>query len=403
MEVSENIVLYCDEQGINDQNICVPIRDNRKPKQLHLPYLFEFFHEHGLLIPSHLWNEIGGLRPEYAGAEFEDLLLRLHKANASFQHVPVTLYLSREKATCSRKLKSVDVLSKALQDHSESTGLQWQCSEGFRSKDIKIVPEIVNFHSIQVIIPFKEQKELTLKCLKTILGQTYSHFKITAVDNDSSDKTIAEEIRRCGGEVITIKEPFNYSRLNNLAVSQTKTASDCDLILFLNNDIELEPDAFLEMVRWIDQPKIGMVGCRLHYPDGRLQHGGVDLNIENARRMNWRHIDKLKILDTMDLSKKLMVTDAVTTACALVKRQNFLDVGGFDEIWYPIAYSDTNLAVKLGRRGLLSFYTPYAKGIHHESVSRKSGIEDYENMWWLHNMLEERDGLCRTINRQRKI
>jgi len=141
------------------------------------------------------------------------------------------------------------------------------------------------------------------------------------------------------------------------------------------------------MTRWIDQPHIGMVGCRLNFPDGRLQHGGVTLDHKGDEGMHWNHVERLLDFDKMNITKKLGVFPAVTAACALIKKKDFLGVSGFDETWYPIGYSDTNLAVKLGNIGLKCFYTPYAVGVHHESVSRKDSFEDYENSWWLHNLL----------------
>ena len=103
--------------------------------------------------------------------------------------------------------------------------------------------------------------------------------------------------------------------------------------------------------------------------------------------MCWVHHEKFSTFEEMQRTKSLGVVDAVTAACALVKRQVFLEIGGFDEVWYPIAYSDTNLAIKLHLKGLKCFYTPYAHGVHHESVTRKEGIEDFENSCWLHRHL----------------
>ncbi len=220
-----------------------------------------------------------------------------------------------------------------------------------------------------------------------MLEQRNTCFKITAIDNESEDSSIADEIRALNGEVISVKEPFNYSRLNNLAVEMTQTSQECDILLFLNNDVELQPDALEEMLRWVNQPQIGLVGCRLHYPDGRLQHGGVKLILQGGEKMHWEHIEKLRTLEELNISNMLGVVDAVTGACAMMKRATFIEVGGFDEIWYPIGYSDTNLAIKIAAKGLKCFYTPYAMGVHHESISRKESIEDYESSWWLHHLL----------------
>jgi GT2 family glycosyltransferase len=148
----------------------------------------------------------------------------------------------------------------------------------------------------------------------------------------------------------------------------------------------LESDALAEMLRWVDQPGIGMVGCRLNYPNGRLQHGGVRLVSRDTRGLQWEHIEKHRTFDELNETKSLHICDAVTAACAMMKRKLFLDVEGFDEIWYPIGYSDTNMATKIKARGLKCFYTPYAVGVHHESVSRKSSIEDFESSVWLHRL-----------------
>ena len=72
-----------------------------------------------------------------------------------------------------------------------------------------------------------------------------------------------------GVEVIHVDEPFNYSRLNNIAVIKLNGAMHA-ITFYLNNDVDLDRNALLEMCRWIEQPGIGMVGCRLNYPNGLL-------------------------------------------------------------------------------------------------------------------------------------
>jgi len=387
-------VLYSNENKINGHGYFVPMSEKRKPPLL-FPYYFESFDQRGLLIPKHLWDQIGGLRYPYKGAEFDDLLLRLELAGAAFQHVPIALYSYRSEnlPRCLKKLLN------ALQDYTHEKKLDWEWNLGYGRHDVRAIPH-PSPHHVQVVIPYKDQKELTLKCIHSILKQKDVALHITAVDNRSDDLTIGEEIAALGCEVIRINEPFNFSRLNNLAVTQSKASAPCELILFLNNDVELNCEALHEMVRWIDQPRIGMVGCRLHYPNGLLQHGGVRLQESLHHEMRWEHIEKMRPFEQMDITKKLGVMDAVTAACALIKKNLFLEIGGFDETWYPIGYSDTNLAIKLKRLGLVSFYTPYAFGIHHESVSRKDVIEDYENSWWLHNLLQEHQTTnCRIGNR----
>jgi GT2 family glycosyltransferase len=382
----ERRVLYCNLNALSDKGYFIPNSEYRQPSSLCFPFFFKCFVEKGLLIPTALWKKAGGLHAHCKGAEYENLLLQLDLADAAFQHIPLNLYSFRFTAK-RNEVKSQKAFLEVLEKYSQARQLDWKWSPGYQEHSVRAIPSLSFDHSIQVIIPYKDQKSLTMKCIHHVLKQKDVHFKITAVDNRSTDASIAREIKALGGEVIAVDEPFNYSRLNNLAVKATQTAADCDVLLFLNNDVELEPNALSEMLRWIDQPQIGIVGCRLHYPDGRLQHGGIRINFYGKEEMRWEHIEKLRRFEDMNLTKTLGFFNAVTAACAMIKRQIFLEVGGFDEIWYPIGYSDTNLAAKIAAKGLKSFYTPYAIGIHYESVSRKSSIEDYENSWWLHHLL----------------
>lgn len=382
----EATVLYCNEYQINESDHPIPLTHLSKPERPHFPYLFADDIGNGLLIPKALWEHVNGLRGDFGTY---DLSLRLDLAGAHFYNIPLFLYACRPTPNHPIAAQAAEKAGiQALQEYVQFKQLNWNITPGYLSGTFRALPKITEA-SIHVIVPFKDQKELTLCAIKSALKQKNVRLKITAIDNGSSDHTISQELRTLGVEVLTINEPFNYSRLNNLAVAQTEIGQKCENLLFLNNDVDLEEDAIAEMSRWIDQPQIGMVGCRLHYPDGSLQHGGVDLYPRGPiTRMTWEHVERFSTFDkTMNVTKKLRITKAVTAACAMVKRQTFLEIGGFDEVWYPIAYSDTNLAVKLALRGLRCLYTPYAIGIHHESVSRScDNIEDYENSAWLHQL-----------------
>ncbi len=386
------VVLFCNHNRLNAKDYFIPFSESHQPDALHFPFFFQQISEKGLLIPTSLWRKEGGLDLTFQGAECLHLLLQLDRAGATFQHVPFCLYSLR--ALTSQEEESPENCLKALQNYTDAKQLGWRWYLGYQPHTMRAVPPLCQGHCIQVIIPYKDQKELTLRCVHRLLQQKEVDLILTAVDNRSEDPSIAEDLRVLGAEVIEVNEPFNYSRLNNLAVKQTRIAAHCDCLLFLNNDVELEPRALSEMLRWIDQPPVGLVGCRLHYPDGRLQHGGVQRSVQMDEQreqvMRWEHREKFYPFEQMEKTKQLGFVDAVTAACALIKREVFLKIGGFDEVWYPIGYSDTHLAVKLQAMGLKCFYTPYAVGTHHESVSRKTSSEDYENSAWLHHLIAER-------------
>lgn len=353
--------------------------------ELYYPYLFSTFVPGCLLVPTSLWKLVNGIRETYENAHFYDLLLRLDLVNAKIHKIPLRLYARREQKIES---ESQETAIKALADYADKKKLNWNISKGYTHDSLRAIPQTDAIHSIHAIVPYKDHKELTLAAVASLKRQKGVDIKITAVDNRSSDLTIGEELEKCGVEVLRIDEPFNFSRLNNLAVQRTKIGRLCNLLFFMNNDVELHEEALFEMCRWIDQPKIGLVGCRLHYPDGTLQCGGVDMSQTVPRFcLGWDLTESKRSFEQLTLQRTLRVVDAVSGAASLIKKSIYVEIGGFDEIWYPNSYSDTNLSIKLKLFGLLSFYTPFAWGTHHESKSRftNKAIEDYEASIWLND------------------
>lgn len=375
----EKTVLTCNEFLINRQDRYIAGSEIVKPDHYSFPYVFvDDFYSH-FLIPSKLWKTIKGLRQEFKSHQYYDLILRLDTIGAKVHTVPFFLYAHPKQTHPSKSTLGIE----ALAEYVQAKNLSWKIVEGLYPNSYRAIPELKAVPNVQVIIPFKDQKELTLKTVHSVLGQKGVQTYITALDNNSNDASISESLQSLGVEVIKVSEPFNFSRLNNLAVKNTATAKHCEYLLFLNNDVELNADALLEMSRWAAQPQVGIVGCRLHYPNGLVQHGGIDLTA-----MGWENTATGKPLQSSRSAQTLRVSHAVTAACALMKRKTFDEIQGFDEIWYPIAYSDTHLAVKVQAKGLLCLYTPFATGIHYESQSRNlQHIEDFESSLWLHDKI----------------
>lgn len=385
--------LFAKEIPIHETGLVIATKETVIDREQLFPYQFQNTMGRCCLIQRLDFIEAGGLKFNPKEEGFWELGWRLYHLGVQFHYLPFPL--SMRNFIKKEHHKNTRQLFESLNNHCNQLNLDWTWQAGETLGSYRAIPSLDTIPSIQVIIPFKDQKKLTLKAVEKALAQEGVSVFVTAVDNNSQDLSIGQAIEAMGGEVLKVKEPFNYSRLNNLAVEKTTTAKHCDLILFLNNDVDLEPDALLEMCRWIHQPGIGLVGCQLFYPDGTLQHGGVDLILNRPfNQMMWSHSERAKKTSKRTFTRSIRICHAVTAACALMKKQIFKEIGGFDETWYPIAYSDTNLAVKLQAQGLRCLYTPYAKGIHHESVSREhENIEDVEHSSWLQDHYLDSHGL----------
>jgi len=220
---------------------------------------------------------------------------------------------------------------------------------------------------VSILIPFRDGAKLLDSCLKSIRAKTdYRHYEIILIDNGSSEKAtlkiLAHEKEKPGVQVLRVDEAFNYARLNNLAA---KTARG-EFLLFLNNDIEaLEPHWLAAMIEQAQRPGTGAVGARLLYPDGRVQHAGVAMGVDDIAG----HVFRLLSGDAPEVSS-VRECSAVTAACMLTLRKLFEELGGFNEIDLPVAYNDVDYCLRLREKEFHVIYTPHATLVHHESVSR---------------------------------
>lgn len=228
--------------------------------------------------------------------------------------------------------------------------------------------------SVALVIPTRDRLDLLRRCVDSVLGRsTWPRLEIVIVDNQSREPETLAWFDAITADprvrVLPFDEPFNYSRINNVAVAQV----DADIIGLLNNDIEvITPDWIEAMVRHAARPDVGAVGAMLYYPDDTIQHAGVIVGLGGVAghayphrpRGSRGHCGRLQL--PQDLS-------AVTAACLLVRRAAYREVGGFDE-GLAVAFNDVDFCLRLREAGYRNVWTPHAELYHHESASR--GSED---------------------------
>ena len=127
---------------------------------------------------------------------------------------------------------------------------------------------------VSIIIPTRDQASALKKCVHSIFEKTdYPAYELIVLDNQSYESEALEFLgelkKRVGVRVERIDDAFNYSRLNNRGVESSRGS----FVALLNNDVEvLHADWLGEMVSRAMQPKVAMVGARLWYPNGTIQH-----------------------------------------------------------------------------------------------------------------------------------
>lgn len=231
--------------------------------------------------------------------------------------------------------------------------------------------------SVELIIPTRDGLAVLEPCINSILARTdYRHYTITIVNNGSEKpETLAyfETLKSLPNvRVLDYPGEFNYSAINNFAVAQ----SSADYIALVNNDIEvIKGDWLRAMLVWAMQPEVGVVGAKLLFSNGLVQHAGVTIGMGNAAG----HIHRLEPRDSTGYQYRCAATQnmmAVTAACLVTPRAIWKQIGGLDEAQFKVAYNDIDYCLKVEASGLQVIWTPEAELYHHESVSRGDDLSE---------------------------
>ena len=141
------------------------------------------------------------------------------------------------------------------------------------------------------------------------------------------------------------------------------------MICLMNNDIEVMDAGWLrQMVSSLLQPGVGIVGCRLYYPDGTLQHAGVVVGLGGTAG----HIFRGQKRDDAHYMHRPMLRQeysAVTAACLVTRKEVYEQLGGLDTD-FAVAFNDIDYCLRARKHGWKVVYDPHAEMVHHESASR---------------------------------
>jgi ADP-heptose:LPS heptosyltransferase/GT2 family glycosyltransferase len=292
-----------------------------------------------------------------------DFVLRATEAAAGVGHVPKVLCQRGPSAADSDALER-QALARALTRRKISGSIKRGCRRGF----YRIKPNKSKYGRVSIIIPTRASRGLIRVCLETLKAKTaYRDYEIICIENIPPEEAQWKDwLRDNADQVLTTDEPFNWSRYNNLCAQRASG----EYLLFLNDDIEILHKDWLDtLLHTAARPEVGIVGPQLLYPDGTVQHAGLALtNVMGRARHIFRHgRDNDPGYFGLALAQRNVI--AVTGACMLVRRETFDALNGFDEA-YNVINNDLDFCLRAWRRGLSIVYTPHARLIHHEMVSR---------------------------------
>lgn len=227
---------------------------------------------------------------------------------------------------------------------------------------------------VSIMIPTRDQVKLLRTCVEGVLGQTdYPNLEVIIIDNESSDPetlTYLADLKQRGVVILPHPFPFNYAAVNNRAAA----IATGDVVCLLNNDIEIIANDWLkDLVSLLERPGVDVVGAKLLWGNGMVQHGGVVVGINGlaAHAGNSLENNDGGYLALNQITRRV---SAVTGACMAMSTKLYKKHCGMNEVKFPVAFNDVDLCVRISRSGCRLIWSASSILIHAESASRGKDV-----------------------------
>jgi GT2 family glycosyltransferase/glycosyltransferase involved in cell wall biosynthesis len=204
--------------------------------------------------------------------------------------------------------------------------------------------------------------ELTERCLETLAATDLEGAEVLVVDNGSTDET-PERLARISW-IRTLRLPSNlgFVRGNNAGIAAAAPGSD---VVLLNNDLEFTQRDWLRRLAACacSAPDVGIVGCRMVLPDGRLLHAGTYIMPDTIWGQQVGALER-------DVGQHTVVeeVEGIVFACAYIRRQVLDEIGGL-ALDFESYFEDTDFCLRARRAGWKTVLCGEVSLVHDEHGS----------------------------------
>jgi GT2 family glycosyltransferase len=330
---------------------------------------------HFTVFRKEIVEAIGGFRPEMDGAQDFDVALRLLPNLHNVVHIPKPLYHWRAWSgstalTIDAKPWAQQSTARAQQEHLNRT-FGDEMGVGGSALPSKVPglnavhPRVTTKHLVSVIIPtigtpnqaatgrFVDDAVASLRAM-----ESQAELEIIVVTTGDIAPVLGAD-----KQVVYRTESFNFSE----AINTGRSAATGDYLFLLNDDTTaFEPDPITRLLELGQIEGVGITGCKLSYPDGRLQHVGMVLLPSGPT-----HVWISKPAKEAGYFGSVLTPrnySAVTAAAMLVRTNVFDELGGFDTA-FAKDFNDVDFCLRARAAGYRVAWTPYAHFTHYEGAT----------------------------------
>jgi GT2 family glycosyltransferase len=361
-------ILYSDEDHLDATGVRVhPIlKPDWSPELLNTCMYFG----HLLVATRNLVEQAGWFRSACDGAQDYDLALRLVERARKIRHIRRVLYHWRQQPRSTSTNPQAKPYAHAAGHRALSDAVARRQIQGVVENGPGLYTYYIHRSSSQppvsLVVCSRDPKRLSA-FLKGQKRTRYPNVELIVVEHIASNgRPLDSVLKGTKSTRVPFESPFNFSRMNNLGAE----AASSELLVFLNDDVTpLRPEWLDVMAGQLLRPEIGVVGARLLYPSGAIQHTGIAIGIQDGAGHPGRGASRAELMYYLEWPRDV---SAVTGACLGIRRNVFREISGFDPS-FPVNYNDVDLCLKVASSGYRVIVDPHIELTHLEGATRRSG------------------------------
>ena len=245
-----------------------------------------------------------------------------------------------------------------------------------------------------IVIPVYGQAGYTLNCLHSLAGDIARGDVEVIVGDDASPDATPRWLSQVD-RIRYVRHEANAGFIDNC----NTTAADAtgEYLVLLNNDTRV-------VAGWLEAlldgfalfPKAGLVGAKLFYPDGTLQEAG-GIVWQDASAWNYGRNDDPNRPRYCHARR----ADYVSGCAIALPMADWRALNGFDPLYRPAYYEDTDIAFRLRQAGRETWMQPQARVIHYEGKTSGTSLSSGAKAYQVANAEKFRNRWASTLRRHR--
>jgi GT2 family glycosyltransferase/glycosyltransferase involved in cell wall biosynthesis len=352
-------MLYSDECKIDESGLVLEIFN--KPDWSPSLLLNCMYTGHFSAYKRSVFDSVGQFRPDFDFSQDYDLALRVSEVACSIVHIERVLYGWRAISTSGAaggKPYARDSNIRALQSAGDRRGWHGTAVALPTANRFQFSTDATEL--VSIIIPSDNGDNIRSSIDSVQRLTTWKNYEILVVTNSGICDVLAGSFDSQRVKWVRYDLPYSFSDKCNKGAEAASGA----YLVFYNDDVRVQTPEWVEsIVEFLQLPDVGIVGPKLVYEDGKIQHAGM---VTGVRRLLGTafHCLPQATPEHYNFAQSVREVSLICGACLAMRKEVFLEIDGFDAVNAPINHSDVDICFKVRERGYSCVYTPHSTLTH---------------------------------------